>query len=843
MRTMENVATLFDGSEDWHDDESKFRKRINRAVSFVDCEGVRVVFGWSEPLYRFACSDNLSTRFVAVHLRIGGLATQEELAGGFGHSVATQRRWETRYQEKGLEGLVKGKSTGRPRGVPETCDLLLRKWFSQDVSNVEMARRLRVGHTSIHRALFRLGLRRRMPVSAELPFPDDVSTDADEGPREEASPSSRAAESEGPGENRMESELEPRQESQSLGEKADSSVESEPADIQELVKNSTGSAVSDAETGHRRCTTESLEDALARLALEGFTIDRDADDRTGDRVLARIGQLEDAVPLFKDRPCMARVGVLLAMPLLVENGLLEVFSKIYHSLGAAFYGLRTTVVVLFLTALLRIKRPENLKECSPRELGHVMGLDRAPEVKTLRRKLTELAARNRARDLMQAFAQRRIDADPERVAFLYIDGHVREYHGQHQLAKAKKSQSQVARPAATDTWVHDTFGEPLLVVTSEMNEGLTQVLHPILEDVKQLIGERRPTVIFDRGGFSPKLFARLDKLGFDVMTYRKGQIAPWPVSRFSAAELVIDGRSHRYDMAERERVRVGRLRPRRKNPPNPRSPQYLWMREVRILRSDGRQTSILTSRKDLHAVQVAYHQFNRWRQENYFKYMDAEYELDGLLEYRVQGVEEGRDRPNPERRPVEKALASAKARVQRLQAQLGERIEDDANSSQSTMRGFKVAHAQLRAELAEAEGEVSDLKAQLGSLAQRVPADGLKTLTTEKKLIADTIKMAAYQVETRLLAMLRPHYCRTDDEGRTFLQAAFQSTGRISVSQEELLVELAPQSSAHRTEALAALCGELNALSARFPGSRLRLRLAVQPHEPLRNREGVRQEF
>jgi prepilin-type processing-associated H-X9-DG protein len=580
---------------------------------------------------------------------------------------------------------------------------------------------------------------------------------------------------------------------------------------------------------------ESLEDVLASYEAKGFTIDRDPDDRTGDRGLARIGELEDALPLFADRANLRQGGVLLAIPLLVESGLLDMFVHVYHSLAPAFYGLRTTVVVLFLSALLRIKRPENLKEYNPQELGHLVGLDRFPEVKTVRRKLEQLAARRGARELMRAMAQRRVEKDPDRVAFLYVDGHVREYHGHHPLAKTKKSQRQVAKPAATDNWVHDANGEPLLVVTSEMNESLTQVLEPILADVKELVGERRPLVIFDRGGYSPKLFARLDKLGFDVMTYRKGKIKPWPVSQFSEEEYVVDGRRYRYRLAERKRVKVGRLRPRRNKESSAFGPQFLWMRELRVLRADGHQTAILTSGKQLEKVEVPYRQFNRWRQENYFKYMDAEYELDALLEYGVEDVSEEVDRPNPCRGPLERELTAARARVQRLQAQLGAAMGADGTSRQRTVRGFKIAHAELRAELAEAEDEVARLRAQLDAMPRRIPADDLKTLKTEKKLIADTIKMTAYQVETRLLAMLKENYCRTEDEGRTLLQAAFQSTARVEVKEEELYVELAPQSSPHRTKAIGALCADLNTLGAKFPGTCLRLHLAIQPHEPLTN--------
>ncbi len=90
-----------------------------------------------------------------------------------------------------------------------------------------------------------------------------------------------------------------------------------------------------------------------------------------------------------------------------------------------------------------------------------------------------------------------------------------------------------------------------------------------------------------------------------------------------------------------------------------------------------------------------------------------------------------------------------------------------------------------------------------------------------------------YQVETQLFEILRPHDARTEDEGRTLLQAAFQSMGSIEIRGSELFVELAPQSSPHRTQAMAALCDELNTWGTKFPGANLRLRPSIRSHEPL----------
>src|SRR5207245_101832 len=140
----------------------------------------------------------------------------------------------------------------------------------------------------------------------------------------------------------------------------------------------------------------------ACLPTEGFTLDHDPRDRSGDRLLARQGLLADAKPLFAAAAAVPRAGVLLAVPLLERHGLVNVFGQVYESLWPAFYGLRTIVVTLFLSALLRLKRPEHLKEYRPEDLGRILGLDRAPEVKTVRRKLSRLAALGRGQKLMEA---------------------------------------------------------------------------------------------------------------------------------------------------------------------------------------------------------------------------------------------------------------------------------------------------------------------------------------------------------------------------------------------------------------------------------------------------------
>ena len=777
------------------------RTLLNGSVWFVDSDGYRVVFRWHEPLYRVALTDEVHLRLVAVSLRQSQLATQEEICRAFGHDVSTQARWERQYRKHGIDGLVPKKRTGRPQELDKSQEGFVRRWFRAGVSNRQMAKRMGVGESTIRRTLQRMGLARK-----EAPLPSLLP------PVEDAIPAAAIAGREMP--------------------PATAMIEEAAVVVEEAA---VAPAVACPPTGTALVARKTTLEEEAELA-SSFTLDRDPHDRSGDRAMARLGLLEDAAPLFADAECLPRAGVLLTVPLLVRHGLVETFAEVYHSIGPAFYGLRTIVVALFLGALLRIKRPEHWKESRPEDLGAILGLDRAPEVKTVRRKFGRLAALGRGKQLMEELARRRIADDEQRVAFLYLDGHVREYHGKFPLFEAKKAQRQVVTPAATDTWVHDAQGQPLLVVTSEMNAKLTQVLEPILADVRRLVGDqRRMTVIFDRGGFSPKLFARLIASGFDVITYRKGKVKKLPAGRFATQRRKIDGAWREYALCDRPRVRMGALLADGKETGNRAKARkrYLWMREVRVLRDDGRQTPILTNRQDLSAAMVAWRIFHRWRQENYFKYAEEEFALDALVEYGAEELPEATDRRNPQWLQLTRRLKAARAEVARLQNELGKEAADNDEAIRRTMRGFKIAHAELRRQLQKAEARVEGLLKQRKRTPKRIQAGDLKMLKTEKKLIADAIKMAAYQVETELLGMLQDHYARADEEGRTLLHAMMQSPARLEVAEGELRVTIGRQSSPHRTAALAGLCAQLDALALSFPGTHLRLRLAVQATEPV----------
>ena len=128
-------------------------------------------------------------------------------------------------------------------------------------------------------------------------------------------------------------------------------------------------------------------------------------------------------------------GLLLALPALEQAGLLAVARQVYGRIRNGFYGLELVLAACVFLALLREPRAEGATRVSPAALGRVLGLDRAPEVKTLRRKLRELAAAGKADGLQLAIAARHAATRPGELGLLYIDGHTRAYSGTRDVQK------------------------------------------------------------------------------------------------------------------------------------------------------------------------------------------------------------------------------------------------------------------------------------------------------------------------------------------------------------------------------------------------------------------------
>jgi transposase-like protein len=556
--------------------------------------------------------------------------------------------------------------------------------------------------------------------------------------------------------------------------------------------------------------------------------------RGGERALAQWGLLgEGAVPVFTAGARYPLAGLLLALPALEGAGLLDAAREVYGRLRDGFYGMGATLLTLVFLALAGEPRAEGATRVPPAALGRVLGLDRAPEVKTIRRKLGELAAAGKAAELVMALARRHAAARPGALGFLYVDGHARVYYGTRQVQKTHVARLKFPAPATMETWVTDQHGDPVFMVTAEPSDSLAGELRRLLPDLRRIVGEgRRVTVCFDRGGWSPALFADITGAGFDVLTWRKGPAPDLPAGQFTTVACTDDrGRAHQYHLADTT-VELGISE-------GPRKGQTVMLRQVtrRVPAKGGgtRQIHALTSRTDLTAGEVCWRLTSRWREENYFRYARTHFALDALDSHAAAPDDPDRMVPNPAKKT---AAARTRAAGQAVTA-----TETTRDAALLQLRSPAPGHAAylsnqvinaLAAPVEAACLELEQAEQAAAAVPARVPlcvlSPDMVRLEAEVKQITHAIRMAAYNAETALARALDGHYARAADEAYALIREALTASGDIIPGPGQLLIRLDPLTAPRRTQALAALCDQLTALGARYPGTGLVLRYEVKSH-------------
>jgi hypothetical protein len=556
--------------------------------------------------------------------------------------------------------------------------------------------------------------------------------------------------------------------------------------------------------------------------------------RSLERVLASCGWLASAGLEFVGADDVPQGGVLCALPALLTEGLLRHTRSLY-TLPPGFYPLESIFLYLALLALVRCPSLEQTRYEAPGEWGKLLGLDRLPEVKTLREKIQLLCApQGRAAQwqsrLAKEWMQAAGSADPESlgVGLFYVDGHVRVYHGSlGPLPRQYVARQKLCLRGTTDYWVNGLGGEPFFVVTQPLHAGLIaalrqQVIPRLLAEAPALNADRlaadpqavRFTVVFDREGFSPKLFAELKAERIAILTYHKFPGEKWPEAEFRSRSVHL----HTGEVVERDLAERGTQRS-----------NGLWVREVRIQSSDGSQGSILSTNRQLDLTRIAAWMPARWSQENFLKYMREHFGLDRLIEYGTVPLPETTVVVNPAHRRVEQQIRRERGRLQRLQAQLGAHALPPQPTPEQLQR-FEREGGQWQEQIQGQSAWIDQLKAQRGKPPPKVElkdlpeAERYKQLRPESKHFIDTVKMIAYRAESALAGEVREHLQREDD-ARALLRRVFVTPANLRPDSQRrtLTVELHRLGSPLQDAAVAKLCEELTATETHFPTTELQL--------------------
>lgn len=546
------------------------------------------------------------------------------------------------------------------------------------------------------------------------------------------------------------------------------------------------------------------------------------------RAMAARGNLEGAPVIFQPCQSLDNAGVLFVLPALIANGLLS-YQDHYQALSKVYYSLDFTVLLLSFMFLARIKNPEQLKHISSNEFGKLLGIDRVPEVKRLRIRLSDISAQEKAEEWMQHLFQFWLENDQNEGFFFYIDGHVSVYHGENaHLGKKHVSRQRLCLPGTSQFWINDSSGNPFLYVNAPVNEKLQEMLQTeIIPQIKQQMKNHLSpqmleedadlpafTLVFDREGYSPKFFESLWQERIAVITYRKNVKDEWAEDDFQEHTINIDDNQVTMKLCEKEVTLDG-----------------VKMREVRRLTESGHQTSVITTNKKLSLILIAIYMFSRWCQENFFRYMRQEYDLDRIYQYAVQQLDDNIKVVNPVHSKLTYEIKKLNEKISRRKAELYEIQQKNCQDDLDNTQKYEYKQAELIEELKmleiSKEGLTTKRKEQPYKIALKDMPDHKRynQLKQERNQFINIIKMICYRAETTLSTLIPNDFKRTENEKRALIKSLIKRKGDIipDYQNNTLTVKLYTMSTPRENKAIEGMCEILNNTETLFPGTNMKM--------------------
>ena len=569
------------------------------------------------------------------------------------------------------------------------------------------------------------------------------------------------------------------------------------------------------------------EDGEAELQLDGDEVSNvvalvqapvESAERQFDQTAAVV---EPPVAPIEGTIQVQHAGAMMLHVPLFQLGLQQAFEAAGAQLAAArMHDLGGVLSTLTLGFGLGLANVEQFKFAVRGNLGPMAGIAVAPEIRTLRRKLGELSEQLDTVILMREVARGLVKMEPVWEGLHYVDGHFTAYHGELPAPKTRDPKRHCASRGRTDTWVHDVWARPLFFLTSPVHDQLVSVIPKVVEEIKAIAGDNDNPIflIFDRGGYSPNLFAWLMDNDVDFASYLKGDFEPLPDSEFKRKWWAFEGARHTYELAE-TKLTLG---------------EHAYRIIVKRDGPGAKQIPIITSLDRTNPAKIVHLVKLRWRQENGLKDLVHLSFIDGIVEYGGDEEPDPTKILHPEREKLKAQLMDLRQQRTALQTELGVAVMDHSKNRSTSMRGFKAAHEQQRQQIEQLLQQEEKLEKAISLLPARIrrcdldPTKMRAILRTERRTMVNTIKLSVDNAQRWLARKFLAHLDDLD-EYRTQLRNLLRQPGELLYDQVagRLTTRLHPPDSPKIRKALAGLLEDLNALSPRTLDGRWELKFEL----------------
>ena len=552
------------------------------------------------------------------------------------------------------------------------------------------------------------------------------------------------------------------------------------------------------------------------------------------RVLASSASIP-AQSVFGNHLDVSHGGLLLTLPSLLACGLLRHISR-FESIGGYYTATHVFISLAFLM-LLRVTKLEQAGTVPVGELGLSMGLDRLPDVKTLRNRIALFCQVTNVEEWLSLLSREWMQTDEAMEGVLYVDGHVNLYYGkQTQMPKRFVSRLRLCMSGSTDYWVNDHMGTPFFVVHKTINDGMISVLK---EDIIPRLNAdvpNQPTeaelaandqlhrymLVFDREGYSIDFFEYLSEQRIAFCTYRKNVKEDWGEEEFTDCEVITpSGETEIIQLAERQTVLLGKKEKDKKQ-------KEITVREIRKKTASGHQTAIITTNKILTMVKIALFMFARWGQENFFKYMVESFGIDSITSYVKNFIPDTSSVINPKYRELDQRHKALSATINKKKIKYAAISLQNKEMSEKEIQRYIKKKNDIQLEIEDLEKQRTTIievkkKTQKKILFKDLDENQkFDTSVNERKFFLDTIKIIAYRAETALCNVIKKQMA-SPKQARALIRKLYASDADIETDQTNNLLIVKIHGTNHWADdkILEYLCEQLNETETKFPATNL----------------------
>lgn len=461
---------------------------------------------------------------------------------------------------------------------------------------------------------------------------------------------------------------------------------------------------------------------------------------------------------------------------------------------------------------LGIDTLEGAKHLRRAEAGTAVGLEKIPELATLRSRVAALADGSDPLALQRAFAAGMLSADPAGDPVYFVDDHFVAYAGARPVAKGWNTKRRHAQPGRDDTLLVDARGRAVVFSSGEPT-GLSTTLPGVLGQLRAVIGADAPVLLgFDRGGAYPVAFTACRDAGAHWVTYRRKPLMPATVEP-KRSWTVRDGKRVTMVLADQTVDLKG----------------YGSARQLTLFERNQPVLQVLTSQTTGTGADLVCWLRSRWRIENMFKYAAEHNGIDALACYDMNIEPDTRKVPNPERVAARETVKTAQHELVAAERALPQLLNDPATTLAQKNAALPRAHRRIQ----EATDAVAAAKAELRPIPAKVPATDLDPDAKRarphlaRRGLQMVLRLLAYNAEAWLAEHLNA-YLADPDEYRAITRHLLHQGGTIDYTTKAITITLDRPDSPRTARALTLLTDELNHAPARIPGDHRPITYQVQ---------------